>query len=584
MNDTLDIHEQFGRAFGRPELEPYAAALSRKLSEGHICLQTEIRDLNRLRPFVTDDPGVPAPFVYHDSRLYMQRYFSYETQVLRLIREKVEAGRPKEAERRALLEHHRDLITGLAAGYSLAGLTEDERVDWQLIATLRAMLSDLFILVGGPGMGKTRTLSLLLQVIFATDPEARVALAAPTGKAAMRMHESLLQTTESLSGPVRAAIESLRPSTLHSLLGYRKDSVYFRHNESNRLAYDWVMVDETSMVDLPMMAKLLAALGERTRIVLIGDQNQLSSVEAGSLLGDLCKTVPVFNRVPYETAEWINGFIPDPERRMGDDHVAQQDSLIGSVSVQLKLSHRFKAQGMIGNLSKAIIESRTDEIERLLGGDPDPSLVFDEAYDPAVLEEVAIGYADFIREPDIATALKKLNSLRVLVAVREGDKGLYAVNRKIEAILQQRRLIHPNKAFYAHRPVMVTRNNYELGLFNGDVGIIRPDAEGEMRAWFEDPETGVRPVNPAYLNEVETVWCMTIHKSQGSEFNTAMLILPEGTENRLLTRELLYTGVTRAKTKVVIQGSMETLLHAASQTVKRESGIAARLDHKKGED
>jgi exodeoxyribonuclease V alpha subunit len=513
----------------------------------------------------------------------MQRYHSYETQVLRLIREKVEAGRPREAERRALLEQHRGLIMGLAAAFPIQGLTVDERIDWQLIATLRAMLSDLFILVGGPGMGKTRTLSLLLQVIYATDPEARVALAAPTGKASMRMYESLC-ATEGIPGPVRDRIEALKPSTLHSLLGYQRESVYFRHNETNRLAYDWVMVDETSMVDLPMMAKLLAALGERTRIVLIGDQNQLSSVEAGSLLGDLCKTVPVFNRVPYETAEWINGFIPDPERRMGDDHVAQQDSLIGSVSVQLKLSHRFKAQGMIGNLSKAIIESRTDEIERLLGGDPDPSLVFDEAYNPAVLEEVAIGYADFIREPDIATALKKLNSLRVLVAVREGDKGLYAVNRKIEAILQQRRLINPNKAFYAHRPVMVTRNNYELGLFNGDVGIIRPDAEGEMRAWFEDPETGVRPVNPAYLNEVETVWCMTIHKSQGSEFNTAMLILPEGTENRLLTRELLYTGVTRAKTKVVIQGSMETLLHAASQTVKRESGIAARLDHKKGED
>jgi len=584
MEDTIDIHSQFGRAFGRPELEPYAAALSRKLAEGHICLQTEIRDLMRLRPFVTDDPGVPAPFVYHDGRLYMQRYFSYETQVLRLIREKVEAGRPKEAERRALLEQHRNLITGLAASYSLAGLTEDERVDWQLIATLRAMLSDLFILVGGPGMGKTRTLSLLLQVIFATDPEARVALAAPTGKAGMRMHESLLKTTEEMSAPVRAAVESLRPSTLHSLLGYQKDSVYFRYNENNRLGYDWVMVDETSMVDLPMMAKLLAALGERTRIVLIGDQNQLSSVEAGSLLGDLCKTVPVFNRLPYQTAEWINGFIPDPERRMGESHLGDQDSLIGSVSVQLKLSHRFKAQGMIGNLSKAIIESRSDELRDLLSGNQDPNLVFDPGYDPNVLEEVALGYAEFIREPDIAKALDKLNELRVLVAVREGDRGLYGVNKKIEAILQQKKLIHPNKLFYEHRPVMVTRNNDALGLFNGDVGIVRPDGNGELRAWFQDAEKGVRAVNPAYLNDVETVWCMTIHKSQGSEFRTAMLILPEGTENKLLTRELLYTGVTRAKTRVVIQGSMETLLHAASQTVKRESGIVTRLPHEKGGD
>jgi exodeoxyribonuclease V alpha subunit len=581
MNNTPDIHEQFGRAFGKKELEPYAAALSRKLAEGHICLYADVPDLLKLRPFVTEDPEETAPFVYQDGRLYMQRYFAYETQVLRLIREKVEAGKAKAPDRRKALEDHKDLIRSLGANYDIGGLTEEERIDWQVVATLRALMNDLFILVGGPGMGKTRTLSLLLQAIYAIDPAAKVALAAPTGKASMRMHESLRAAAGGIPAQVREKIEALKPSTLHALLGYQKNSVYFRYNENNRLGYDWVMVDETSMVDLPMMAKLLGALGEHTRIVLIGDQNQLSSVEAGSLLGDLCKTVPVFDLVPNETAEWINGFIPDPERQIGQAFRDDQETLIGSVSVQLRLSHRFKARGVIGNLSKLIIESRTDALRHLIEENRDPSFRFDEAYDPAVLEEVAMGYAAFIREPDIAKALEKLNDLRVLVAVREGDKGLYGVNRKIEAMLQQQKLINPNTLFYNHRPVMVTRNNYELGLFNGDVGIIRPDANGQLRAWFQDTELGVRAVNPSYLNDVETVWCMTIHKSQGSEFGTAMLILPEGTENRLLTRELLYTGVTRAKNKVIIQGSMDTLMHAASQSVKRDSGIAPRLSDPK---
>jgi exodeoxyribonuclease V alpha subunit len=208
---------------------------------------------------------------------------------------------------------------------------------------------------------------------------------------------------------------------------------------------------------------------------------------------------------------------------------------------------------------------------------PEDGLSFDTEYDKNVLSDFVRGYRKYIEEPDPMKALKLLNDLRVLVAVREGPDGLHAVNKAIEQELQKAGLIHPDKVFYENRPVIITANNYELNLFNGDIGIVRKK-NGSLRVWFEGEEGRPRDILPAFLDRVETVYAMTIHKSQGSEFDQVMVILPKDKDHPLLTRELLYTAVTRARKRVVIRAGQETLENCARRMVKRISGIRKRIN------
>jgi len=215
-------------------------------------------------------------------------------------------------------------------------------------------------------------------------------------------------------------------------------------------------------------------------------------------------------------------------------------------------------------------------LEQFLQGGEE-QVTMDPDYSTELFNHFVAGYAAFIEEKDIRTALKKMTNLRVLCAIREGEQGLYAVNNRIEKHLYDKKLIHHNASFYENRPIILTRNYYEHGLFNGDTGIIRANKEGQLMAWFEDSTGELKAVMPGYLSEAETVFAMTIHKSQGSEFDQVLVILPPITEAPLLTRELLYTAVTRAKKQVYIQGSADTILTTAERSVERASGIAARF-------
>jgi exodeoxyribonuclease V alpha subunit len=391
------------------------------------------------------------------------------------------------------------------------------------------------------------------------------------------MYESLRQSAVTYP-EMQDLFDQLKPSTLHNLLGYKPGSIHFKYNSKNTLPFNWIVVDEASMIDVPMFAKLLDALDPQTRIILLGDKDQLASVEAGSLLGDLCAVIPTLNSMSPAISSCINQFLPDRERQIPSAVATEKIPWLSNHILQLKLSHRFKKRGAIGTLASSIIRGETAEIKGIMAENDGDELQFDVAYDPAVLEAFCKSYADYIDETDILKALEKLNNLRVLVAVREGDRGLYAINRQIEQILRQHKMLKPDREFYLNRPVMVTKNNYELNLFNGDVGILRPNAQGELRAWFLDSTGELRSILPAYLSDAETVFAMTIHKSQGSEFNQVMVILPEGTDNPLLTRELLYTAVTRAKQSVTIQASADTLLHTISRSVNRISGITERIN------
>ncbi len=594
MNITDDIHRQFAEYFEEPAIWPFAYILSQKLTEGNICISVDdvpanlastpysnpvsVKELVSLKHLVSKQDELKTPFILHNNRLYFQRYFKYETSIINKLKDLMAAEKTVLASRMSQLESQRTLIQSLKTDYKLDNLTTKEKVDWQLVAVTQALLNNFSIITGGPGTGKTTTLAKLLIVLYALDPNATVALAAPTGKASMRMLESLKGSTLNFTNETREKIGQLVPSTIHSLLGYKRESVNFKHNADNPLPYNWVVVDEASMIDVPMFSKLLAALGDSTRIILLGDKDQLASVEAGSLLGDLCQTLPSLNQFSKETAQWINQFITDDDRKINAEFIDDTKQLLAGHIIELKFSHRFNSQGAIGKVSRAVIEGDLEELKSLIGAPTASNVTFDFEYKEEILSKFVEGYEAYINELDIAEALKKLNQLRVLVAVRESNRGMKAINKFIELHLRKKGLLKPDGDFYENRPIMVTRNMYDLELFNGDTGILRKDTSGNMKAYFEDAKGGVKSVLPAYLTYSETVFAMTIHKSQGSEFNNVLVVLPEGTSNALLTRELLYTGITRAKDHITIQGKQDTIDYAVSTCVKRISGITGRID------
>jgi exodeoxyribonuclease V alpha subunit len=343
-----------------------------------------------------------------------------------------------------------------------------------------------------------------------------------------------------------------------------------------------VIIDEASMIDVPLFAKLLLACHEETRLVLLGDKDQLASVEAGTLLGDICETAGKLNHYVATEIEWLNSFIPGDDRKIPTEFIGQTSSSLTNSITELRLSHRFEQQDRIGQFSRAIITGNTKASSELLSNTDQKQVIHIENTTHPYFTDFVSDYGSFLKEKNVFEALQKLNQLRVLVAVREGENGLYKINKKIERILhnQYPALIKPDNGFYINRPVIVTKNNYELGLFNGDIGVVRltPDTK-RPAVWFEDttqPGT-VRQVNPAFLSECETVFAMTIHKSQGSEFEQVMVVLPDQEDSPLLSRELLYTGVTRAKKNVCICGAKETLEKGISKQVQRISGLQSRL-------
>jgi len=582
MIQTNNVHLQFADYFKDREMLPYFYLLSKKLAEGSVCvdlnqinwkkLKEEEAALTQFRlistedlkknKFVSEDDNTKKPLILANNRLYLQRYYQYESVVLQKIKVLIESG--KEDETAEKLNSIKSEVQKLFETNS----TGD--TDWQAVAAISAVLSRFCIITGGPGTGKTTTLAKVLSLLFKLNPEMKVALAAPTGKAAARMAESLKNAADNFPD-LKTEFERLIPSTLHRLLGYRKNSIYFRHHLENPLPYDLVIVDESSMIDLALFAKLLDAVGSGTRLILLGDKNQLAAVEAGSLFGDLCMAQPELNLFSREKAHFINEFLIDENSKIKTENISESRHPLFERVVELQHSFRFSDDGGIGKLSKAIISNQPEEISSFFEN-KDEQVLTDTGYTEEIFNEFAANYAEYIQENDIKTALKKLNNQRILCAVREGDRGVYALNRKIEKYLHGKGLISPGSEFYENRPMMVTGNNYELGLFNGDIGIVR-----EGRVWFESADGSLKSVLPAFLENVETVFAMTIHKSQGSEFSRVLTVLPENQDLALLTAELLYTAVTRAKNQIIIQGSRELLLHCAGSRVERSSGIADRF-------
>jgi exodeoxyribonuclease V alpha subunit len=499
----------------------------------------------------------PHPLQLEGSRLYLERYWHEEREVAGYLRALADA--PASADR--------DDVGLLAAVERLYPEPEDERSRAAALAAVRRRLT---IIAGGPGTGKTRLIASVVALLagqaHAGGPGARpplVALAAPTGKAAARLGDAIAERAESPDiGPeARAIVSATSARTLHRLLGARADSRgRFRHDRRNRLPHDVVIVDETSMVSLTLMARLLEALGDETRLVLVGDPDQLSSIEAGAVLGDIAGVALTGDKEPSDSAIAESVFVLDRTHRFGEGIAA----VAGAV-------RRGDGDGAIEALGASEPEvTWIAQDANAIRGDP----VLDPVREAATAAGGAIIAAAL--EGDAAGALEALGEFRLLCAHRRGQYGVSSWTSSVEQWLAGEITAAGGPAGdYPGRPLLITANDYDLSLFNGDSGVVVAGDDGRRTAAFEQ-HSGVAQVRPNQLGAVETVYAMTVHKSQGSQFGTAAVILPPPT-SRILTRELLYTALTRARNRLLIVGTEATIRAAVARPATRASGLRERL-------
>lgn len=579
-------HTFFADFFDKGYLNSYLYNLSLKMSEGNVCLdlndsghgfpsdmQVENlydRDKILRHPLVGKDGDV-QPFIWDNDKLYTQRYFQYESKFVKNIKRLI--TQENFSKTSAAVLQSKVFIQSLFP-------QKQNDIDWQFVATLSALLHNFQIITGGPGTGKTTSVAKLLAIVFYQNPDAKVLLAAPTGKAAVRMAESLssigdkfLKEKIHIENGIVDKIQQLNPSTIHSMLGYKKDSIYFKHNSDNPLHADVVVIDECSMIDIALFSKLLDAIGSNTKLILLGDKNQLSSVEAGSLFGDLCSVLYCTNTFNKTYIDYFNHFFSTGSLIVDNESHSQ----IFQHITELKRSHRFDDTAGIGKFSKAVIQNDAAKIESFFD-DSDQQVEFIDTLTEVELEKMSLKFAEYIQETDIEQALKKINRIKILCAVKQGSQGVYRINQAVEKILSDKGLLKLNSIFYENRIVMVSKNQPELQLYNGDTGIIR-FVDGHLRACFLSAMGAIVHVSPALIQQMETAFAITIHKSQGSEFDDVLIVLPPSELSPIMNRELLYTAVTRAKRKIVIAASKETILQTTSKTVHRISGIIQRLNN-----
>ncbi|MCW2830420.1 MAG: recD [Aeromicrobium sp.] len=488
---------------------------------------------------VAASPLVEAdvPVLRVDHRLvYLDRYFELETELCRDLVARSELDPPSPAE--TLLEA------------DLARLFPGEGYAEQRAAAEGAARRWTTILTGGPGTGKTTALARLLAVLAsqataAGAPPLRVALAAPTGKAAARMKEAIatVADTEGFTEPERTWLKGLEASTMHRLLGFRPgNTTRFRHDRRHRLPHDVVVVDESSMVSLTLMARLVEAVRPNSRLLLVGDPDQLASIEAGTVLRDL-----------------VNGWGSQPT----------------SPVAQLVNEHRFGDE--IGRLAAAVRDGDADRaIEILRAGHADVRLVDDDALTETVQRLVlpsARAMRDAAEAGDVDAALAELDRHRLLCAHREGPFGAETWNDHVERWLDADSGHVLPRPWFVGRPVLVTENDRGLRLYNGDTGVTVPAGEGLAVVVAEQEQ---RRFAPSRLGTVHTAYAMTVHRSQGSQFEHVTVLLP-GDDSRLLTRELLYTALTRAQQQVTLIGTEDAVRRAIATRVVRASGLAERL-------
>lgn len=599
----LDVH--FARTMGRlgaeqrPEVLLAAALASRQVREGHVCLELDQggralalrgaddqpvslacpapdtwRALLRESPLVAApgecDRDHTTPLVLDEvGRLYLRRYFEHEQSLADAIR-----ARASGFDDTLDLDWLKQALGRLFASR--------ETIDWQRFGAAVALRSRFSVISGGPGTGKTFTVVniLALRIEAAMRGGAkppRIALAAPTGKAAARLNESLRRTKESLrvAPQVREAIPE-NAATIHRLLGSLGGSgVRFRYHRDNPLPADVVLVDEASMVDLGLMRRLVDAVAPAASIILLGDKDQLASVEAGAVLGDICNTGRPWSCSKAMARQWHD--LAGEVLPISSDAPEQRG--IWDCIVELTESRRYSADSGIARLAAAVRAGEADLALDLLGASDlrdveqrDLSRAND--FD-GLLHSAAAAFEPYLLANTPAEGLQALNRFRLLCAHRRGDTGVEEINAGIERVLAAQGRVDLDNVFYDRRPILISRNDYPAQLFNGDVGVIWRDGDS-LAAHFEGSEPRPRRLALSRLPEHVTVYAMSVHKSQGSELDEVALVLPDE-PSPVVSRELLYTAITRARQRVTIYGSRDVIADAIRKPIRRTSGLRDAL-------
>ncbi|MGY5369096.1 exodeoxyribonuclease V subunit alpha [Enterobacter oligotrophicus] len=583
----LDVQFAMMVAGEHPAVMLAAAILSKDAGEGHVCLP-----LSRLAVDEKTPPGLQScfsllgervdwqdvllnsaavsggerqtPIIFIGDRLYLNRLWRNELTVARFFCESNAPLPCDEAQLRQTLD---------------ALFTSDEATDWQKVAAAVALTRRISVISGGPGTGKTTTVAKLLAALIqlAGEQKCRIRLAAPTGKAAARLTESLGGALQKL--PLTEDQLALFPdeaSTLHRLLGAQPGSQRLRYHAGNPLHLDVLVVDEASMIDLTMMSRLIDALPPHARVIFLGDRDQLASVEAGAVLGDIC-TYASFGYTASRAQELARLTGCTLEGDSSPLASALRDSLC-----LLQKSYRFGSDSGIGQLAAAVNRGDRHTTRAVFDGTftdiEKKPLQSGEEYQ-AMLEDARQGYQHFLacvqQKSTPEEVIAAFAEYQLLCALREGPFGVTGLNERLEQLLAQKRKITrlPHSRWYEGRPVMISRNDSALGLFNGDIGIALDRGQG-LRVWFQMPDGSVKSVQPSRLPEHETAWAMTVHKSQGSEFNHAALILPTQL-SPVVTRELIYTAITRARQRLSLYADDRVLVQAIATRTERRSGLSA---------
>ncbi len=503
--------------------------LSAAMSDGHSCLPVSKDERDLL--FTTDlaSESGQTPLIVYNYNLYLNRYFHYESRLAGQIRKMAGVSFEKGEKGDQLLDDY-------------FGRDKHE-IDWQKRAAAMALEKELTIISGGPGTGKTYTVLKILAILLqAIDSKLHIGLAAPTGKAAMRLQLAIGGSLDALICPeeIRSSLPK-EAMTLHRLLGVRKNSPQFRHNSDNPMSWDVVVVDEASMVDLALMSKLVDALKPGSRLVLLGDKDQLASVESGAVLSDCIESLP-------------------------------------DNTVELRKTYRFDSG--IRGLAESINVGDMSRVWSMLQDKNITSISLKNSGFYAFTGEHYARYMEKInrvKDVGLRQIFSAFTNFQVLCSVHYGERGVAGINRGVEFYLAGKGYQCKPDSWYAGRPVLVTRNDYNLGLYNGDIGICIPDpADKKLKVWFEKKDGGFKSYLPYRLPGCVTAFAMTIHKSQGSEFEEVLVVLPRE-DNRILCRELLYTAVTRAKKCVRIVAEKNVMELCLSRRIQRHSGLAEQL-------
>ena len=573
----------------QPELILAACLVSQRTGRGNVCV-----NLHHLGGRVLDDsdqddgfalpaaeswiatlrdcPVVGAPGQFRPlildrrGRLYLYRYWNYEQRLAQGLRAR--AGMITDIDE-----------TRLRQGLDRLFPVSDQQPDWQRVAAAASVLNRFCVISGGPGTGKTTTVVRILALLAEQLKSPVIELAAPTGKAAARMQDAIRLAKQTLDLDTdRQAVIPEQASTLHRLLGVQPGSVQFRHHAGHPLPVDVLVVDEASMIDLALMTKLVDALPAHTRLIMLGDKDQLASVEAGAVLGDICGRHPALSAAYRQRLTELTGCELPSDEPVGRGG-------IGDTVMLLRHSYRFGADSGIGQLARAVNQGQGDRALTLLTGGRYPDLHWqpwqiDDDHQTLLYRRIAEGYRDYWQAVNQGAAVERLfaefNRFRVLCIQRRGPAGIETLNQQLSDRFSRLNRMKP-VLWYPGRAIMITRNDYNLRLFNGDIGLALPDPTigNRLRVYFE-ADGGYRRFPPARLPAHETVYAMTVHKSQGSEFDRVLLLLPPDTAPGL-TRELIYTGLTRARREIELWGEAQSLTAAIGRGLRRSSGLREAL-------